>query len=202
MKFLLLLMLFSGCAFLETKKLSKRLESATENICLSSMGKGRLEINQKKYIFSYESALDEEHGKWVLALNFPLRPQETFQIDWSEAGKVKFNTSLDEKILKENKNVDPLSLDKFTGNLGYLLEEIILIRTKGKKSKKRFKWKKVKNDLKTINNDKNFLGRFSKLTAEGYFSLMQVSFKDREKKLYKMDLVVRNCLEKTVPDLN
>lgn len=175
------------------------MDHATQNICLSSMGKGRLQVGNKKYVFSYESGLDKEHAQWILALNFPLRPTETFKLDWSEGKQVKLDTSIDEKILKENKNVNPQTLDKFTHGLADLIQEVIELRA-GESNVAKFRWKKIKNDLKTINKDKYLKGKFSRLGAEGYFTLMEISFLEPDKSYYKLDLVVRKCFEKSDSD--
>ena len=198
MKFLLMLALFSSCSLFQTNKLSSKLDKSLDSICLSSRGKGRLQVGQSKYVFSYESALDQEHANWLLALNFPLRPQETFKIDWSENGKTQLETSLEDKILKENKGVDPNSVEKFTQGLGTLIQEIIHIRSQSDDLKERqFTWKKKRNELLTINKQKNLKASFRKLGPGGYFTLMELSYLEPKKSFYKLELVVRKCFEKS-----
>ena len=101
MRLVALLILIQSCALFKGKDLSDQLDESLKNVCLSSQGKGRLQVGNSKYVFSYEAALDEEHANWLLALNFPLRPQETLQLDWSQEGGTKLKTSLEDKIIKE-----------------------------------------------------------------------------------------------------
>ncbi|MEE2672136.1 MAG: hypothetical protein VYA54_10515 [Bdellovibrionota bacterium] len=197
MKYLLCILLLSSCSLFKTKKLSSELDQSLQNICLSSRGKGRLQVGNSKYVFSYESVLDKEQARWMLALNFPLRPQESFTLDWSENGKTKLETSLEDKILKENKGVSPASVETFIQGLGGMIQEIIAIRDQRIALAKRdFQWKKDRNELKTINSAKNLKGEFKKLDPQGHFGLMQLSYLEAKKSFYKLDLVVRKCFEK------
>lgn len=196
-----LLFLLSGCSVFQNSQLSTNLNDATKNICLSSVGKGRLQIASKKYIFSYESALNEEYGEWVLVLNFPLRPAETFKLDWSRDGAIVFESSFDQKILRENQNINPQNLDNFTQGLGKLIQEVIALRS-GKSPSSEMKWKKIKNKLKVLNRGGKLKGEFSKLAASGHFGLMQLSFLGEGKSFYKLELVVRECFDQSGKKLN
>lgn len=191
MKLILVLLLLSSCAH---ERVSKSLRKSAKNICLSTEGKGRLLVKGRKYVFGYESGLDEEHANWQLALNFPMRDQEIFKLDWSENGKVKFESSINEKLLKENKNVNPRSLEVFTSKMGKLLNEIIQLRT-GKTKKRNFLWSRTSKELKVTDKSKKFNAVFTNLTSDGYFGLMTMGHEDTDSNLYKIDLVVRNCLE-------
>lgn len=196
MRFIGLILLLQSCAFFSQKELSPELGVSLDSVCLSSRGKGRLQVGESKYVFSYEAALDQERANWILALNFPLRPQETLTLDWSENGQTKLKTSLDDKILKENQGVNPESVEIFVQGLGRLIQEIIETRTNDKPLKnKKYKWKKIRNELWTINEDKNLKAKFKKLGAEGFFTLMELSYLEPEKSYYKLDLVVRRCFE-------
>ena len=196
-----LLFLLSGCSVFQNSQLSTNLNDATKNICLSSVGKGRLQIASKKYIFSYESALNEEYGEWVLVLNFPLRPAETFKLDWSRDGAIVFESSFDQKILRENQNINPQNLDHFTQGLGKLIQEVIALRS-GKSPSSQMKWKKIKNKLKVLNRGRTLKGEFSKLAASGHCGLMQLSFMGEGKSFYKLELVVRECFDQNGKKLN
>lgn len=196
MRLLVLIVLIQSCALFKGKDLSNQLDESLKNVCLSSQGKGRLQVGNSKYVFSYEAALDEEHANWLLALNFPLRPQETFQLDWSQEGDIKLKTSLEDKIIKENRGVDPRSVEKFVQGLGALIQEIIHTRTNDEALKTRqFNWKKVRNELWTLNKNHNIKAKFKKLGSEGFFTLMELSYLEPEKSFYKLDLVVRQCFE-------
>lgn len=193
--FLPLIFSLTGCAILETHTVDRELHKSTQKICLTSEGKGRLFVQKKKYIFSYESGLEEEAAIWQLALNFPLRKTEIFKLDWSKEGIVEFKSSIEEKLLKENKTINPKSLEKFTNGLGSLLEEIINVRNLRKNTNKRFVWSSSSKHLKARTKDKKFNATFTNLVSNSHFGLMSVSYQNSKRQFYKMDLVVRNCHE-------
>lgn len=197
MKFLALafVFLFSSCSLFKTHLVDRELHKSTKKICLSSEGKGRLFVQNKKYIFSYESALDEEHANWQLVLNFPLRKPETFTLDWSEEGKVKFTSSIEERLLKENRNVNPKALDRFTNGIGGLLQEVIELRSLKRAKAKKFKWSSNKKSLTARGMGKDFNATFTNLVSNSHFGLMRVNYQNSKKQAFKLDLVVRNCLE-------
>ncbi len=195
MKLLCILILLSGCSLFKKGVVERDLSKSTQKICLSSHGKGRLMVKKNKYIFSYESALDTEHALWQLALNFPLRKTESFKLDWSQEGKVNFESTIEERILKENKNIDPKSLESFTSAVGYLLEEIIKIRTKSRETKRLFRWKVTKKAILVQSRDKKINAEFKNLVANQYFGLMTIKYENASAQTYKLDLIVRKCLE-------
>ena len=189
------LLLLTSCSILETHTVDRNLHKSTQKICLSSEGKGRLFVQKRKYIFSYESGLDEEHANWQLALNFPLRKTETFKLDWSTNNSVVFESSIEQKLLRENKTINPKSLENFTTGLGHLLEEIINIRNLKKSGPKRFQWKSNQKSLQATSPNKKFNAVFTNLVSDSHFGLISVSYQNSKKQFYKMDLVVRKCLE-------
>jgi hypothetical protein len=192
---ILALLLLTSCSIFKTHTVDRDLHKSTKKICLSSEGKGRLYVQKRKYIFSYESGLEEEQANWQLALNFPLRNTETFKLDWSKNGKVSFESSIEQKLLRENKTINPKSLEKFTTGLGHLLEEIINIRNIKKSGPKRFKWKTSRKSLKASSKNQRFNAVFTNLVSDSHFGLMSVSYQNSKTQFYKMDLVVRKCLE-------
>ena len=187
--------LFISCANFSGKKLSHNLEKESSKICLSSGGSGRLTVLKKTYVFSYESLLDNEHGKWILAMSFPLRNPETFELDWSEGGKVKFESSIEDKVLRENKNINPNSLYRFTQGLGTFFEEIVSIKSGKKIINPSYNWEIKGKTISSINNDKSIKALFDNLIGNNYFGLMSIKYDDLERQSYQLDLVVRNCLK-------
>ncbi len=192
---ILILFLLTSCSLFKTHTVNRELHKSTQNIFLSSEGKGRLFVQNSKYVFSYESALDEEHAHWQLVLNFPLRKPETFKLDWSEEGKVKFKSSIEERLLKENRNINPRSLERFTKGLGELLQEVIEVRSLKRNGKKKFIWKRTPKALKAKDKSGRFNAMFTNLVSDSHFGLMRVNYQNSKKQAYKMDLVVRKCLE-------
>lgn len=200
MKFLLPLILLYSCSLFKTHTVDRDLSQSTKRICLSSEGKGRLVVQNRKYIFSYDSILEKKLAHWELALNFPLRKTETFKLDWSKSGKVDFTSTIEEKLLKENKNLDPRSIEEFTSGLGNLLEEIIKLRTAKKLKSKKFSWSSSKKSLIAKSRNKSFNAVFTNLGPNGHFGLMRLSYQNSGDQAYKMDLVVRKCLESRQSD--
>ena len=197
--YLLIIFFLSSCSLFQTKQLSKDISVAAENICFNSEGKGRLTVKNKKYIFSYESFLEEEQAKWKLVLDFPLRPEESFELDWSQNNKMKFKSTIDTKILRENKNINPKELDYFVSSIGHFFKDIILLRN-GNKADLKNKWHLKKNSLFASSKSKRAKMKFSNLTSENYFGLMNVSYIGKEKQTYKLDFIVRKCFKNEASD--
>ena len=184
-----------SCSLLQTSILSKNLSKDLKKTCLTSSGKGRLKVQNKTYIFGYESFLDNNVNQWTLALDFPMHNQESFKLDWSESQNIKFTASIEEKILRDNSNVDPKQLDSFITSLGSFIKEIIDIKNLGSNVSKSFKWSTDKKSIKAKDKDERFFAEFQNLTSDDYFGLMTIRYQFREQQSYKLDLVVRNCAE-------
>lgn len=176
-------------------KLSGEIGQAVQKVCLSSEGNGRLTVLNKKYVYSYESVLEADLGRWILAMSFPLRIPETFELDWSEAGKVKFTSSIEERILKENKNINPKSLEDFTNKLGHLFDVIVRLQLKQSVDNSKFDWSVSDKDLVFVHSDKKLSATFTNLTSNNSFGLVSVTYSDLMSQDYKLDLVVSNCLK-------
>ena len=199
MKFLTNLFLLSfltSCSLFKVAKLSDNLAENANRICLSAEGKGRITVKNQKYVFGFESALYEDDNAWKLFLNFPLRKTESFEIDWSENNKVKFKSSLEDKLLKESKGVNPKSIKFFTHYIGILLKDIVYTRTHSEHLKKSpLIWSKKGSDLIAATEKKSFNAQFTNLMADSYFGLIKIEYKDIKKDLYRMELIVRKCFE-------
>ena len=196
MKWLLPFFFFSSCSLFKTFDVSENMRLSAKKICLSGEGKGRLGVNNKKYIFQYESGLDLEYANWKLALNFPLQKSELFELDWSENGKVKFSSSIDQRILRENDAIDPHSFDFFTRSIGQLIQEIISLKeatTRGGTRESKFQWKQSKKILSVTNSKENFTANFSNMVGDEYFGLIKMSYIDSKKQNFRMDLIVKTC---------
>jgi len=195
MKILLILMLiiFNSCSLFKPKLLNRNLSTAAKSVCLSADGRGRLTFLKRKYVFSYESYLDEAQANWLLALSFPLHAQETFKIDWSKNDKIELISSIEDKILRENKNINPAMLHAFTENVGSLIKEIIDLRSK--KVKTKFNWIVTNKELSAKSKDSRFEANFLNMLNSGYFGLMSLKYKVDGNSPYKLDLIVSNCLK-------
>ncbi len=195
MKNIIFLFFLSSCSLFKTHYLAGDLRQAVKKVCLNTAGKGRLFIKERKYIFSYESALDEKHANWILALSFPMHKTETFKIDWSEEGRVRFESSIEEKILKENSEINPQSLEVFTHGVGKLLNEVIELKTQRQTQRTDFKWKVSRKNIVAVSRKMRMTAKFSNLVSNSHFGLISVSYHDLNDQTYKMDLVVKNCFK-------
>jgi len=193
------LILLSSCSLFKTATLSRDIHKVADNVCMHSEGKGRLTVKNQKYIFTYESFLEEDRARWVLTLDFPLRSEETFELDWSKNGKMHFKSTIDTKILRENKEVDPKEIDLFVSSIGHFLKDIIKLRTQSKE-KLANKWKLDKKSLIGQSRSKRSEMLFTNLNSEKYFGLMSVSYKGNDEQSYKMDFIVRKCFKNQVSD--
>lgn len=209
MKFLVILLFLSSCSNLgtifKTYTVSRDIGESTKLICLSGEGKGRLSLKNRKYVFGFESGVDKEEERWILGLDFPLHKMETFELDWSDGKKVKFKTSIEEKLLKENNNLNPKSLSRFTQGLGRLIEEILRVRNIQSdiaKQKTNFLWESTDKYLQVSSKDKNFTAKFSDIILNKYFQDVEITYEDSKGNFYKMELKVRNCFENTETKLN
>lgn len=194
-KYFVILFVCSSCSLFKTFDVSKNKQISAKKICLSTEGKGRLTVGEKKYVFGHESALNSELANWKLALNFPLRKAEVFELDWSENGNVKFTSTLGDKILRENKRVDPRSIELFTDSIGKLIQNIIDASSDNETMDKEFIWTFAKKELNIKREGTRFSAKFSNMVADSYFGLMQISFQDSKKQNFRMDLVIKSCFQ-------
>lgn len=199
MKILLLsLFLFIyGCSLFKTYSLSRDITKESKKICLSGEGKGRLSVHGSRYVFSYENLLDLEHNHWILGLDFPLRNQETIELDWSNPKKVKFKTSIESKILQEQKDIDPRELNLFIQSFGSLLRDIVTFKADENKQDSVMKWSINKKQLSAISHNGKIQARFENLDASGHFKLSSFIYTDLDSKTekYKIEFVLGECTE-------
>lgn len=176
---------------------SKSPELAAQNICMNSEGRGRLSINKRKYLFSYFSSLDSEHSKWLLGLSFPFQDEETFELDWSENETMKFKTSLDTKILRENSQVNPMELENFIGSLGHALKDIIKLKANEKKLS--HFWRVEKNSLIGVARNKKGKMTFTNLNSHN-FGLIQFEYQKDSDQAFKIEFILQECFETKLED--
>jgi hypothetical protein len=187
--------LFSGCASFTPNNLTSDIYKEANKVCLDGEGHGRLGVKSSSYVFRYYSELDIKYGKWSLGLDFPLQEEELFEIDWSENNKMKFTTSIDDKILKENSEINPKELNRFTKYIGYFLKDLVRLKTNSKK-KLKFKWKTTKKKLIGSSKSRKAMISFENLDASGYFGLMTIEYRGKLKQNYKIEFVVSKCFIK------
>lgn len=190
------LLVLSSCAIFQKSVLSENLSRDIKKVCLSSEGKGRIVINNQKYLFSYESALREEDKNWIMALNFPIYGEEYVQIDWQN-NILQHEASFESKMLKDQKGLSPEKLELFLKSWGQFLHEIILLKSNQEKSKN-FNWdlgtKELKATSELQNNEVQII--FKNLVDDKYFGRYDITTQSQNaKSLFKIEVIVRKCLE-------
>ena len=189
---LFIFFVLTSCAIPQLTTKNPRI--VAKNICMNSEGRGRLTINNKKYVFSYFSALDSKYSKWTLGLSFPFQDEETFELDWSENQKMKFKTSLDTKILRENSQINPEVLEAFISSLGSSLKDIIKLKETDKKLT--HEWWVEKNSLYGTNSKKKSKMSFTNLDTEDKFGLIKFEYLNNTKQNFKIEFILKECFEK------
>ena len=82
MRLILLFILVSSCTTQKKfKKLSYDIVTEMKQVCLSSEGKGILNVGGSRYSFSFESMWEKEEDRWLLGLDFPLQEQQVLVLD-------------------------------------------------------------------------------------------------------------------------
>lgn len=194
---LLLLFIISSCALFQSPKLSQDLQKDIQKVCLSSEGKGRIIVNSQKYVFSYESALRDEEQNWVMALNFPIYGEEYVEIDWKQE-KMKHTVSFENKLLKDQRGLSPEKLELFLKSWGEFLHEIILLK-QNKLEKSHYNWELGSKQLMASKNvgDSKVKISFKNLVEEKHFGRYDIATHYQDSKnLFKIEVIVRKCLEK------
>ena len=188
---LTIFIILTSCATPQLSSKDPRI--AAQNICMNSEGRGRLTINNKKYVFSYFSSLESKYSRWTLGLSFPFQDEETFELDWSENQKMKFKTSLDTKILRENSQINPEALELFITSLGNSLKDII--KLKGIDKKLTHRWWVEKNSLYGTNPNKKSKMSFTNLDTENKFGLIKFEYLNNTKQNFKIEFILKECFE-------
>ena len=193
MKILIILLLLSSCA---SNRLGSNLRDEVHKICLSGSGKGRLHVGGHKYVFAYESELESEKGKWSLSLDFPMRNPELLEINWDDKGNSTFHTSIDQKIIRENSEVNPDELDSFIKGLGDLMQDIVKIKQTIKGARE-ITWSLGRKALeaKTENAKGESLEATFSNSKGKYFGRMDMQYSSVASKSYRMEFIVRKCFE-------
>ncbi len=179
-KILILLILTASCA---TKIKNASLATSRSNICLDGGGKGILSINGAKHGFNFESGV--KYGKWLLALNFVIGPEQVFEIDLSsKENKIP-------RILLELESLSSEQKDLFVNYVESLTE---LLKDFYKRENKQ-DWKLVwsTDGEKVVAKNKTLTVEFDELRK--HYNLVHLTNNKTNKKLIEMKLYVRSCMK-------
>jgi len=194
------LIILTSCSLFNQKSLTQNLSKDIEKVCLDASGRGRLIINDHKYVFSFESLLSANEHKWIMGLNFPVYGEEVLEVSWDENQKVDFTASFENRVLKEKKGVDPELLNIFLENWSKLVYEIISLKN-GNKTNESFSWSTNPREL-VVETKIIDIGlakiKFQNLTTSNYFGRFDVVLQNKNKEnAYKVEMIVRKCLKET-----
>lgn len=202
MKILLLLSLFilNSCALFKNSDLSNNVISEIGKVCLDTNGRGRLIIQNNKYVFSFDSILNHEEDKWIMGLNFPLYGEELFEIEWEKEKLIHYSASFEQRILREKKGINPELLSLFLKKWADFINEVIQVQ-KNKNYEKNFIWKIQSNELVAETKLKgagNAKITFLNLINSKYFGRFDIVLQnEKSKDSLKMEMIVRKCLKVT-----
>lgn len=192
--YIFFILILSSCA---TKKVGETLTSdptvEAKKICLNSEGKGRFFYNKEKIGFSYESALEEELGKFFLVLDFPFHGEEKFEVSYQELTEDS-NSSFEHKIASSYDGIDPRIVHDFSLSFSEYFRDILTFKYNEKK-KSFLEWKA--KDKSLYASKKISSGFFSAVASQSnktYFENLSFELKSKNNFL-KIDLILNSCQE-------
>lgn len=197
---LFLCLLFSSCSLFRFQKVSEDIPKESQKICLNSSGKGRIEMEQGKYVFSYESALVEEEEKFIMVLNFPIYGEEKFEIYFTDGQLRENNSELEHRLIATGSGVDPLLVQSFISLWAKYFKELISLQRGVPSKKASFEWMVKEQTLMGISNLQNlqFISK-ANVANKDFFEHLTFQMKETKNKSsqsLKVELFVRECLEK------
>jgi hypothetical protein len=197
---LLILLLLSSCSLFQTLKISQDIPQEAKKVCLNADGNGRLMVQGHKYVFSFETMLDDEEDKWLMSLNFPLHGEELIELNLSDSN-AEFKQKIEDKILKERKGVNPELLHKFMFYWARFLNELIhLQKHENAMENSEYTWDVSDNKLKAgLNFDGNKIDAQFYNVENKMFSRMDFALQPAAElqDTLQIELIVRKCLDKT-----
>lgn len=195
------LLLLNSCAVFKTVKLGP-VNSAKEGICLNAEGRGRFIFDGQKHIFSYQSHFNEDEMKWETIIDFPVYGRESIQMEWDlNRSRAVYDASYEQALLKNSNNLNPSLLDGAKEMWTEFFEDMLYTRGKlSKDSGQNIEWKIDGKQLEGKFSARGFPAKVAFLNPDtnGQFGRFDFQLNSKEgKKLFGMELLVRNCLEKT-----
>lgn len=160
--------------------------------CPASLGKGQIFLPKRTYAFAYESIFNEQDGFWAMALDVPLRGEETLIVYMDE--QVPFSGSLLTQV-----QIHPNTLAIFKKNwlelLVFLKERQLWSKNqwsknpcklygvcKGKEGSVHWQFKEQEIELKTFNplNKTTFSWKFKRMNDELKFTEQSVTLRHQK----------------------
>lgn len=189
-----------SCSTRKTIDISQDVFKESKKVCLNSEGRGRIELPQGKYTFSYESAYLEDENKFVMVLSFPIYGEERFEINLDDLKK-NSNHSLEHRIVSASEGVSPQMINTFITLWAEYFTELLGLQGRNEITSANFKWK-IENQIFHGDSTKNpFFHFYSKafLASKDFFQRLTFELKnihDKTQDRMIIELFVRECLEK------
>lgn len=157
-------------------------------------------MEQGKYVFSYESALVEDEGKFIMVLNFPIYGEEKFEIYFSKGPLKENNSELEHRFIATESGVDPVLVQHFISLWAEYFKELISLQ-KGQTFKaSSFQWMvKDQTLIGTASVQSLQFVSMANVANKDFFEHLTFQMKETNAKSFqnlKVELFVRECLEK------
>tara|TARA_Y100000780_G_scaffold232594_1_gene268523 strand:+ start:194298 stop:194918 length:621 start_codon:yes stop_codon:yes gene_type:complete len=196
-----LFLLLGSCALFKEVKVSNSPEQAKRRICLNSEGKGRFIFAGQKHVFSFQSSFVEDELKWASIIDFPVYGRESIVVEWDTAhDKPVTNASYEQALLKNAKGLDPSLLDSANVMWETFFKDFLIQKGLVANQKSPIVWEVKDKEIYGNFRIRNYKARlkFLNVVSQGHFGRFDFKLKDKKgEPLFGMELIVRDCLEKT-----
>jgi hypothetical protein len=177
--------LVSSCAHQKNNLNPKKV---LKSLCLTGIGKGRIEYFQGKQLFSYQSRFNKEKKLWLIGFDLPVIGQEVLRFlyeDKETKGTFANRLNLEIKsITKKNE------LNNFFDQINKLLTSV----DKGSLEKEGWAVKKLKGeDAYLLNSRSTSLKVFSFSNKDKKFHRMTFKYMKKGKKTFVLNLFSNTC---------
>ena len=99
---ILLLLLLTSCALFQKGPDLRKLpvDSLLDSLTLTGEGRGRLEVDNRSYVFSLEAAYSEEVDQWGLSASFPVYGEEVLIYKKIKTAKITQVQNFEKRLLE------------------------------------------------------------------------------------------------------
>lgn len=191
----------------QTTTLLKDVDELEHAICLSSEGKGRIQVSGQKQVFSFKTFYDEDNLELDIDFSFPIYGTESVSIEYV-GGRTRFkiDSSFERRILREQSDVNPELIDEFLTLWAEFFEDLLVSKKLVETDKGvMFKWDKTSKTLfanSLISKHEAFV-EFHYLSKENFFERMDMKVvENNSSSQVALELIVRKCLERPTKKIN
>lgn len=152
------------------------------SLCLTGIGKGRIEHRQNKYLFDYKARHDQEKKNWIIGVDLPLSGQEVLSFDYRSViaqGPFAF------RLRKQDLNGD---MEHVYGLLAELLNMVDM-----KTLSEGWRLESGKGDLVKLSKGSGFSADFFSKKDSRYRRTI-LSFSKKPNDLFRLQLFSDSCI--------